>query len=255
MEPVTGASGELRIFEDAEQLAAATAEAFVRRADSAVRAGGRFTAVLSGGSTPRRLFKRLAAEPYRNRAPWDAIHLFWADERTVPPDHPDSNYAAAANILLSKLDLPAGNVHRIPAERSDPEKAAAAYAAEIRRFFQLEAGQVPRFDLILLGMGTDGHTASLFPGTRALQEIRRLAVANWVENREAWRITLTRPVFEKAACIRFLVAGADKAATLRRVLEGPPGRFPAQLIRPRNGELSWYVDRAAATALSRTAGA
>jgi 6-phosphogluconolactonase len=247
----TGAT-EIRIFDDAAELARVAAEAFLRKAVSAIDVNGRFTVALSGGSTPKRLFEILATEPFSSRVPWQHVHVFWGDERSVPPDHPDSNYGAADESLLSRVDLPAANVHRIKAEVSDPAEAAAGYEAELRSFFELAEGQIPRFDLAFLGVGPDGHTASLFPGTEALGERRRLVVANWVEILGAYRITLTCPVFDKAACIVFMVAGADKADTLQQVLEGPPDRYPAQSVRPEHGELIWYVDKAAAAALGRT---
>ncbi len=167
----------IRVFESADLVAEAAAELFARAAQQTVEAGRSFNVALSGGSTPKRLFKLLAAEPYRDRVPWDGVHLFWGDERTVPPDHPESNFGAADEALLSKLCLPEENIHRIRAELRDPEEAAADYEAELRRHFGLAEAELPRFDLAYLGMGADGHTASLFPGTEALEERRHLAVA------------------------------------------------------------------------------
>jgi len=253
---VTGrdeARPQLRVFSDLEQLARGAADQFVRRT-TAGWGGDRPTAVaLSGGSTPKRMFELLAEDPYCDQVPWERIHFFWGDERTVPPDHPDSNFGAANQALLSGLELPAGNLHRIQAELDDPGLAAVSYEHELRRFFGLAEEEMPRFDLVFLGMGADGHTASLFPGTDALGEKRRLAVATWVAKLAAHRVSLTCPVFNNAACILFLVSGAEKAETLRQVLEGSrePHRYPAQLIRPQNGELLWYVDEAAAQRLQR----
>lgn len=237
----------IQVLDDPDQIARKAAAEFVRIAVAKWELGLPFTVALSGGSTPKRLFRLLADAPYRDRVPWNRALIFWGDERTVPPDHPDSNYGAAFELLLSRVPVPEDNVHRIKGEMDDPTAAALTYEAELRDAFRLAEGEFPRFDLIFLGMGADGHTASLFPGTRALVERRRLAVASWVEKFATHRVTLTCPVFNKAACIIFLVSGGDKAETLRAVLhgEGDKPRFPAQLIRPERGELVWYVDRAA----------
>ena len=238
---------ELRSFADPEQLAHGAAREFVGRATSLLEAGERFSVALSGGSTPKRLYALLAGAPYRDQVPWEGIHFFWGDERTVPPQHPESNFGAADAALLSRLELPSENIHRIRGEMSDAAEAAADYEAELRRFFDLSEGEFPRFDLVLLGMGADGHTASLFPGSDALEEKRRLVVAPWVEKLKTRRVTLTLPVLNNAACVLFLVAGGEKAETLRRALEAPGERppYPALLIRPADGELVWYIDEAA----------
>jgi 6-phosphogluconolactonase len=208
---------------------------------------------LSGGSTPEALYRLLAAEDggFRARVPWGQAHFFWGDERHVPPDHPDSNYRMACEAMLSRVPLPPGNVHRIPAENPDAAEAAAQYAETLRRFFGVAAGRFPRFDLILLGMGSDGHTASLFPGTDAVHDRAGLVAAAWVEIHKSHRITLTVPVLNEAASVIFLVSGEGKAEALRAVLEGPhqPDRFPAQLVFPREGRLLFLVDRAAARLL------
>ncbi len=254
--PVDGTAPRVRIFEDAEALARGAADELLRRAVAGVEARESFSLALSGGATPRRLFGLLAAEPYRSRMPWARIHFFWGDERTVAPEHRDSNFGAAEETLLSRVPVPPENVHRIAAERPPPERAAAEYEATLRRVFRLSEDDWPRFDLALLGLGADGHTASLFPDTAALAETRRLVVANWVEKLATHRITLTCPVFNRAACILFLVSGAEKAETLAEILASEAGvaRYPAQLIRPVDGELHWYVDRAAGQALDRTKG-
>jgi len=254
--PGDGSTGSVRIFEDADALARGAAELFLRRAVDQVDASGSFCIALSGGSTPQHLFGLLAAEPYRSQMPWAHIHFFWGDERTVPPEHRDSNFGAANELLLSRVPVPAENVHRMAAERSPPERAAAEYDATLRRFFKLSEKEWPRFDLVFLGLGADGHTASLFPDTAALTETHRLAVANYVEKLAAYRLTLTCPVFNHAACILFLVSGVEKAETLAEVLaaEVDGARYPAQLIRPADGQLLWYVDRAAGQALGRTEG-
>ncbi|MFY9553057.1 MAG: 6-phosphogluconolactonase [Thermoanaerobaculia bacterium] len=236
--------GKFVVLPDPDALAREAAEDFTRRAlDAAAR--GRFTVALSGGHTPRRLYSLLGDEraPYRARVPWERVHLFWGDERHVGPDDPRSNYRMVREALLSRVAIPESNVHRIPAELTD---AAARYEAELRRFFALAPGEIPRFDLMYLGLGTDGHTASLFPETTALSVRDRLVVATWVAKLNAFRITMTYPVFEEARAVVFLVAGADKAEVLSAVRD--PARaaaHPAGRIHPRDGELLWLVDRAA----------
>jgi 6-phosphogluconolactonase len=211
------------------------------------------TIALSGGSTPRGLHSLLANEPtLRDRLPWHDLHFFWGDERHVPPDHPQSNYRMAYDTLLSLVPVPSENIHRVLAEEPDAALAAEKYEQELLAFFGLEADQLPRFDCILLGMGPDGHTASLFPETAALHETKRLVVANWVEKFKTYRITLTVPVLNHADLVVFLVSGVEKAETLKEVLQGHfrPDRFPAQLIRPVHGRLLWLVDQAAAASLT-----
>jgi 6-phosphogluconolactonase len=244
----------ISVFDDPEQVAEAAADAFARRALQAVERAGAFNVALSGGSTPKLLFAFLASGSLRARLAWDKVHFFWGDERSVPPDHPESNFGAARDILLSRLDIPAGNIHRIEAELDDPDEAAARYEADLRRHFRLAEGELPRFDLVFLGMGADGHTASLFPGSEALEERRRLVVPAWVESLKTYRVTLTCPVFNNAACIMFLITGQEKAETLRAVVEqgAEPPHYPAQRIRPHNGETLWYVDKAAGRLLSRS---
>jgi 6-phosphogluconolactonase len=239
---------EIRIVADAEALAAAAAEELARVLGSAVSARGAASIVLSGGSTPRRLYRLLASEGMRDRVAWERLHLFFGDERHVPPDDPRSNYRTASEEMLSRVALPPGHVHRIPAEEPEAERAARKYESEIRNHFGLAAGSFPAFDLALLGLGPDGHTASLFPGTKALGETERLAVANWVGKLDEHRITLTAPVFNRAGAVIFLVSGEDKACVLKSVLTGPreTEQLPAQLIRPESGRLLWLVDRPAA---------
>jgi 6-phosphogluconolactonase len=244
---------DIRILTDGEDVCRIAAGEWVRLADEAVRARGRFAVALSGGSTSKALYRLLAADEggFRARLPWGQAHIFWGDERHVPPDHPDSNYRMAYEAMLSRVPVPSGNVYRIPAENPDAARAAEVYARTLREFFGVEAGRFPRFDLILLGLGADGHTASLFPGTGAVHERGRLVAAPWVEKLASHRITLTAPVLNNAAFVIFLVCGEDKAGTLRAVLEGPhePDRLPAQLVRPVDGRLVWMVDRAAARLL------
>jgi 6-phosphogluconolactonase len=248
-----GDRGRLLVVEDADALAREAAAQLARIAQQSVAASGRFTLVLSGGSTPRRLYTLLAdaRAPFRAAIPWEATQIFFGDERHVPPDDSQSNFRMADEALLSHVPIPAANVHRVQAERADAAEAAALYAREIARAFALPPGEWPRFDLILLGMGPDGHTASLFPGTDALAVRDRTVAATWVAKFAAYRITLTLPVFDAAAAVHFLVSGADKAQTLRAVLDSgsAPDAFPCQRIRPREGELLWLVDRAAAGAL------
>lgn len=218
---------------------------------AAVQARGRFTLALSGGSTPLELFRLLALSEWLVRAPWQQTAIFWADERCVPPDHPDSNYGAARAALLERLPLAPEQVHRWHGESPDPAAEASRYARELRSRIETGPDGMPRLDLILLGMGADGHTASLFPHSPALRITTEPAAAN-ADAHGARRLTLTLPALNAARAVLFLVAGADKAETLARVLEGPPRPedLPAQAVRPHDGTLSWLVDAAAASRLS-----
>jgi 6-phosphogluconolactonase len=250
-----GENARLVVVDDADALAREAAAELTRIAQKSVASSGRFTLALSGGSTPRRLYTLLAdpAAPYRAAIPWEATQVFFGDERHVPPDDPRSNFRMANEALLAHVPVPSTSVHRVEAERSDAAEAAALYASTIARVFALAPGQWPRFDLVLLGIGPDGHTASLFPGSDALGVRDRTVAANWVAKFDAYRITLTLPVFDAAAAVHFLVAGADKAKTLAAVFDpaSPADAFPCQRIRPRSGELLWLVDRAAANALPK----
>jgi 6-phosphogluconolactonase len=241
--------GRLVVLPDPDSVARAAAERIALRAERAAKEPGTFTIALSGGSTPGRLYALLAdpSAPYRARIPWERMQVFFGDERHVPPDDPQSNFRMARETLLDRAPIPPANVHRILAERSADE-AAALYEEELRRAFALDSAGLPRFDVVLLGMGEDGHTASLFPGTAALSERRRLAVANWVPRFSTWRITLTLPVLNSARAVLFLVAGGDKAGPLAAVFDpsSAPDAYPCQLVRPGSGELLWLVDRAAA---------
>ncbi|MEW6299544.1 MAG: 6-phosphogluconolactonase [Thermodesulfobacteriota bacterium] len=240
----------IHVCRDPQELYEQGAALYARLADEAVAARGRFMVALSGGSTPKGVHAVLAGDTYRTKIPWAHVQLFWGDERCVPPTHPESNYRMAEETLLAKVTIPARNVHRVPAELP-PIEAADAYAQTLREVFALSGDAVPRFDLIFLGMGADGHTASLFPGTPGVREDRRPVIAQYVEKLQAWRVTLTPPVLNSAAQVVFLVSGADKAATLNAVLHGPfdPERFPAQLVRPTQGSVLWLVDQAAAGAV------
>lgn len=242
----------VKIFPDAQQMAKAAAEVFINLANEAIEKRGIFSVVLAGGTTPRALYSLLATEPYSESVDWSRVHVFWGDERCVPPDSPDSNYFKARKILLDYISLPDENIHRIPAEL-DPEQAAAAYEEILLRYFTTcpdeEERNLASFELVLLGMGDDGHTASLFPGTAAVHEETRWVAAHYVDRLAAWRITLTPAIINRAANIIFLVSGAGKSYTLQRVIYGAyqPSRYPAQIIKPLNGNLTWMIDEAAAT--------
>ena len=237
----------LRTFADPDLLARAAADELVAIARGAIAARGAFHVALSGGSTPKRMFEVLAARG-PDALPWSKIELWWGDERTVPPDHPDSNFGMTRAALIAPLGLDPARVHRIAGE-APPEAAARDY----ERALTAALGAPPVFDLVLLGLGPDGHTASLFPGSPALAETARWVVANPVDSPVAHgktvRITLTVPAIDAARHVRFLVAGADKAAIVAAVIDGPPDRFPSQRIAPRHGDLAWLLDAAAAAQL------
>jgi 6-phosphogluconolactonase len=235
-----------------EETAAAGATVVAALLRDAQAARGRATIALAGGSTPRRLYQLLAAPPLRERVDWARVELFWGDERPVGPDHPDSNYAMARAALLEPLGVAQERIHRILGEGPDRAEAARAYQAELARVLDADpGGPPPALDVVLLGMGADGHTASLFPGTVALGEQRRWVVANPVPALGQERITLTFPVLNAGRAVRMLVSGPDKAPALAAVLEGPrdPERYPAQLVAPGAGGLVWHVDAAAASGL------
>lgn len=239
----------LELCTDKPTLARSAVNHFVTRAQGAIAARGRFTVALSGGSTPRAMFELLAQPEYASRVDWQAVHVFWGDERTVPPDHADSNYHMAKETLLDHVPLPDENIYRMRGE-IEPQQAAPAYEMQLKTVFGDDA--LPRFDLIYLGMGDDGHTASLFPYTPAVHEQNHWVMAQYVDKLQSWRITLTPPVLNAGRCVIFLIAGADKAARLDEVLNGPhqPDALPAQIIEPTDGELIWLVDEAAAAQLT-----
>lgn len=241
----------LEIYDNSQELAWAAAIAFASLAEQSVAERGIFTVALSGGSTPKAMFSLLSQRPFVDSLPWPAIRFFWGDERCVPPDHADSNFRMTNETLLSKIPALTENVFRIPAEAENHHHAAESYSATLRQTFNSEA---PQFDLVFLGMGADGHTASLFPNTEALQVSDRIAVANFVEKLNAWRITLTAKTINDARNVIFLVSGSDKATTLKEVLEGKlqPKNYPSQLIQPANGSLLWMLDEAAASLLEDT---
>jgi 6-phosphogluconolactonase len=244
----------VRVTADASSLFEQAAQEFIGAARKAIESKGRFDVVLSGGSTPKGLFVLLTSDRHRNSVAWGQVRFFWGDERQVPPDDPESNYGMAREALLRHVPVEQEQVFRIPGENPDAAVAASQYEAALRKAFDLVPGSFPRFDLILLGMGPDGHTASLFPGTKALKERHRSVTSNWVGKLFAHRITLTSPVLNAAERVMFLVSGADKAPALKAVMEGPrePVQLPAQLIRPRSGSLLWLADPTAASMLAST---
>ena len=243
------ASPEIRVFEDPWALFQAAAAECIEQLQSAIRSRGRFTVALSGGSTPKALYSLLAT---KLSLPWDKVFFLFGDERHVPPDDSESNYRMARESLLSKIPVPSANIFRVPAEAPDASQAAASYEQTLRAFFGTAPGGFPVLDLVLLGMGPDGHTASLFPGGKALQERSRWVVADWVEKFKTDRITLTLPVLNNANEVMFLASGKDKAPVLKEVLEGtqPGTQFPSKLVRPEHGRLIWMVDKAAAADLA-----
>jgi 6-phosphogluconolactonase len=244
---MSAATPQIRVYDDLDALAHAAAEIFVARSQ---QAPGVYRVALSGGRTPIGLHNALVASPYRERVAWERVQFYWGDDRCVPPDDEESNYRMARETLLEPLGIPAEQIHRMRTELP-PAEAANQYEQELRATFDLAAGELPRFDFNLLGMGPDGHTASLFPHTAALMEMERLVVANEVPQLQTTRITLTAPVFNAAATTIFMIAGADKADALHAVLRGPvnPEEYPTQLIAPTNGELLYLLDRAAAAKL------
>jgi 6-phosphogluconolactonase len=242
------------VYENGAALAEAAAKHFAERVAQSVAKRGRARIAISGGSTPKATFALLAdpSGPYAASIPWDKIDLFWVDERTVGPDDPDSNYRMTNETLLSKVKLPPGQVHRIEGE-IDPEEAASKYESVIRREFRLEGAEAPRFDVVWLGMGDDGHTASLFPHTEGLHQLGRIVIANHVPQKDTWRITLTSPVINEANDVVFLIGGEAKAEPLEKVLYGEydPETLPSQLIQPRNGSLTLLLDEQAAAKLPK----
>ncbi len=245
---------EVRILPDAAAIARRAAELFVQAARDAVTKSDAFTVALAGGSTPKALYSLLADDPgLRSQLPWEKIHFFFGDERHVPPDHVESNFRMANQSLFSKAMVKASHITRIKGEYADTEKAALEYEHALRAYFTIEGGGLPRFDLVLLGMGEEGHTLSLFPGTKALHAPPdRIAVRNWIGKFFTERITLTAPTVNQANQVVFLVTRADKATALKAVLEGPyePEQLPAQLIQPAHGKLLWLVDEAAGALLA-----
>lgn len=239
---------EIRVFQNLDELSQAAAKELVMLTHAALPTKP-FAAALSGGSTPKRFYELLATPEFSVQMPWPRVHLFQVDERCVPPDDPRSNYRMMREAMLGAV--PAAQFHRMAAEEPDRDAASARYAADIRRTLRAGSGQWPRMDVIYLGLGEDGHTASLFPETSALAE-RNLAVCpNYVAKLDMYRITLTLPVLNAAKRVIFLASGAGKADMLRQVLKTtPPSRYPAQLVAPESGTLAWYLDKGAAAGLA-----
>jgi 6-phosphogluconolactonase len=249
---MTPGDPEIKVLPDPAAVAAEAAERIVRAADEAIALSGRFRIGLSGGSTPKLLFQLLASDAYRDRIDWSNVEVFFADERCVPPDHDESNYRMARETLLTKVKIPGDNVYRMRGELEPPNEAVKEYGRMLKEKFggpSIEEGG--GLDLVLLGMGEDGHTASLFPATAAVNETKHRCVANYAEKSttgKSWRLTLTAPFINRSREVLILVTGASKAKTLSEVLEGPrdPQRLPIQLIQPADGKLSWLIDAAAA---------
>jgi len=244
---------EIRILPDGAAIAKRAAQEFIQAAANAVRAKGTFNVSLAGGSTPKALYGLLATDPvYRSQVPWDKTHLFFGDERHVGPGHPDSNFRMATEAMISRVPLTKEQVVRIKGEYQDTEEAAREYEQALQSHFKLKTGEYPHFDLLFAGMGNEGHTLSLFPGTKALHANGRIVVRNWVGKLYTERITLTALAASNSSQIIFMVTGADKAPALKAVLEGPyePEQLPAQLLQPTNGKLLWLVDTAAGSMLA-----
>lgn len=241
---------ETIITKDIDELSRAAAEVFTNIASASIDEAGTFSVALSGGSTPRKLYSLLASDTHRSAIDWTRVSFFFGDERHVPPDSEQSNFRMANETLLGPLEIASDRVLRWMAELSDVEACAAEYENKLRDYFQSEGR---RLDLILLGLGDDGHTASLFPQTEALHELERLAVSNWVKKLDAFRLTMTFPAINDAANVIFLVSGSDKAEAVASVIEGEfrPDDFPAQLVQPVDGNLFWLLDEAAASELTR----
>ena len=240
---------EIHVFPSSQELFRASAEKFCEIGKQAIRQNGRYTVALSGGSTPKALHHELATT-FSRELPWDRVFFFWGDERHVPPDFPESNFRMAKETLLSKLPILAENVFRMPGEIPDANQGAGLYEQCLSEFFGLFApGYFPRLDFILLGIGPEGHTASLFPDTTALQEKLRFVVGNYVAVHSTWRITCTYPVFNNGRNVMFLVEGAGKADIVRAALRDPSANLPCQGVRPIQGKLMWYLDKAAGAKL------
>ncbi|HEX8230452.1 MAG TPA: 6-phosphogluconolactonase [Chloroflexia bacterium] len=241
----------VRIEDDANGVAAHAADIFTQLAEEVAAQGRTFRVALSGGSTPKLLYQLLTSEEYRERVAWAGVEFFFGDERWVPHTDKDSNYKLANDYLFEPLGIDDGKVFPMPTEDVEPQEAAEQYEADIRRVFSLASREMPRFDLIFLGMGDDGHTASLFPHTTALRDYDKLVAANHVEKLDTWRITLTYPVLNAAENVLFMVAGESKAPALKQVLEGEydPEEYPSQLLREASGHVTWLVDKAAAAQL------
>jgi 6-phosphogluconolactonase len=240
----------IQVCNDPESLSEAAARLFVKQSRYAVRVQNRFSVALAGGHTPEHTYQALSQPPFRDQVPWAKVHVFWGDERCVPLDDPRSNAHMAHQALLNHVPIPPNQIHPIRCVQN-PRQAAKEYESLLRDFF---AGGSPRFDLVLLGLGENGHTASIFPNTPAVDEKERWVLAVFVSEQSMWRVTMTPPLINQAAMVAFLVAGTIKARVLRRVLDGPfkPRDLPAQLIQPTSGGLDWIVDEEAYRELIKT---
>ncbi len=241
----------IAIYPDIQTLSTEAAQFIVRLANEAIVSHGRFTIALSGGSTPKATYSLLGSEPYRSQIDWTQVEIFWSDERCVPPDDKESNYALAQQVLLSNIPIPTNQIHRMPADTSDRDAASQAYEREMQRTFSTDS--IPNFDLIQLGMGPEGHTASLFPHQESLHEQQRLVMPVNVPKPPPPRLTFTPPLLNAAKHVLFLVAGSEKADALKAVLEGEyePDEYPAQIVRPVNGDGTWMLDTSAAGKLRK----
>jgi 6-phosphogluconolactonase len=236
----------IAIYPDLDTISQQAAAYITRIAREAIVTRGRFTLALSGGNTPKKLYSLLATEPYSSQIDWQLVDIFWSDERCVRPDDPESNYHMAQEVLLSRISIPVAQVHRMPADRDDRDAASLDYTRDMQRVFGTNG--IPDFDLIQLGMGSEGHTASLFPHQPSLHETQRLVMPVSVPKPPPDRLTFTPPILNAARNVLFLVTGADKVDALHAVIEGPPNpdEYPAQIVRPPNGEVTWMVDSAIA---------
>ncbi len=243
----------IAIYPDTETLSQEAAQYIVRVAQEAITSHRRFTIALSGGSTPKKLYALLAEEPYRSQIDWSVVDIFWSDERCVPPSDSESNYLMAQQVLLSKIPIPANQIHRMPADQTDRDAASYAYTLEMQQTIGSES--VPSFDLIQLGMGPEGHTASLFPGQPSLHEQQRLVMPVTVPKPPPPRLTFTPRLLNAASHVLFLVTGAEKQDAVKAVLEGEfqPDEYPAQIVKPTKGEVTWMLDTSAAGKLQRKA--
>ncbi len=241
----------IAIYPDTNVLSHEAARYIVQVAQESIVTHGRFTIALSGGNTPKKLYGLLGSEPYTSQIDWNLVEIFWSDERCVPPDSPDSNYHMAQEVLLSKVPIPASQIHRVPADKPDRDAASLEYTQEMQRVFG--TSPIPSFDLIQLGMGPEAHTASLFPHQASLHEQQRLVMPVSVPKPPPPRLTFTPPLLNAATRVLFLVTGADKAEAVQAVLEGDrqPDEYPAQIVQPPRGEVVWMLDTPAAARLSQ----
>jgi len=242
----------IKIFADAEQLNRFAAEKFVEIANDSIDSFGKFTVALSGGSTPKALYQSLSSDKYKSKIDWSKVFFFFGDERNVASDEEESNYRMARENFLAPLRIPETNIFRWKTEIKDANKIAEDYENAAKKFFTINDNEFPKFDLIFLGMGDDGHTASLFPYTKAVKESKRIAVANAVEKLAVTRLTLTFPVINNASNVIFLIKGADKAESLREVLQGEfqPEKLPAQSVKLNDGNIFWLIEKQAAQLLT-----